>query len=219
VLTVMGIDGGAGSAGVTGNEEDPFEGSPSRVLTAGQSLWFGPDTVMTWENRGAVPLSALTTAIVDVASDSMVVVDPAAHPDPTPRGKVVKRIVLTGPEMTGDRYRITVADRSGRLIGARVPTQRELRFARVGYPPSDVQDIGIGPVARIGLHVFEMLIQWGGTPCGPVVTVDVAQDLGAIMVIDRSPGCDAAGVSYWLVLRFRGAPPNPADIQGSWVRR
>ena len=56
------------------------------MLTAGQSLWFGPDTVMTWENWGAVPLSVLTTAIVDVASDSMVVVDPAAHPDPTPRG-------------------------------------------------------------------------------------------------------------------------------------
>ena len=121
--------------------------------------------------------------------------------------------------MTGDRYRITVADRSGRVIGARVPTQRELRFARVGYPPSDVQDIGIGPVAVIGPHVSEMLIQWGGTPCGPVVTVDVAKDLGAIRVIDRTPGCDAAGIEYWLVLRFRGAPPNPAGIQGSWVRR
>jgi hypothetical protein len=112
-----------------------------------------------------------------------------------------------------------VADRSGQVIGARVPTERELRFASGGDPARDYRDIGIGPVAYLAGNERELLVRWDGTPCGPIVTVDVAKELAAIRVVDRTPGCDAAGVGYAIVLRLRGQLPSLADIGGSWVRR
>jgi hypothetical protein len=134
-------------------------------------------------------------------------------------GPAERRITLAGPGETGDRYRITIADRSARVIGARVPTDRDLRFAGGGDPPVDYRDIGIGPVAYLDGNVRELLVWWMGTPCGPVVTVDLAQDLSAIRVVDRTGGYDAMGVSHAVVLRIRGEVPDPADIEGSWVRR
>ena len=150
----------------------------------------------------------------------MVTVDPPAEPEPRPRGKVVRRFTLTGPGITGDRYRITVADRSGRVIGARTPSEREIRFADQRWPEHD--EVGTAPLvslAEAGSNDHELLIRWGGTPCGPVATVDVARDLSAIRVIDRTPGCDASGHLYWLVLRLRGPWLDAEDIEGSRLRR
>jgi hypothetical protein len=45
-----------------------------------------------------------------------------------------------------------------------------------------------------------------------VVTVDVAKDLSAIRLTDRTPGCDAMGVPYAVVIRGRGPVPAAEDI-------
>lgn len=217
-LTVSALDGSVWIQGFEGSEDEPIEGSRAVRLEAGQLLSFGPDAVLTWENPGPERVSVLTTAVVDEDHESMVVVDPAARPGRTPRPEVLKRFVLRGPGMTGDRYRITVTDRSGRVTGARVPTEREVRFAdQRSLLESD--HIGIGPLAPLRSGAHELLIRWGGTPCGPVVTVDVEPDLSSIRVIDRTPGCDLAGVGYWLVLRLRGPWLDAEDIEGSRVRR
>jgi hypothetical protein len=217
-LTVSALEGSVWIEGFEGSEDEPIEGSRAVRLEAGQLLSFGPDAILVWENRGQERVSVLTTAVVDEDHDAMVVVEPVAGPERTARPEVVERFVLTGPGMTGDRYRITVADRSGRVTGARVPTEREVRFAdsRSLWEP---RDIGIGPLASLRSGAHELLIRWVGSICGPVVTVDVARDLSSITVIDRSPGCDLAPVGYWLVLRLRGPWFDPEDIEGSWVRR
>jgi len=218
-LTATLVDGAAGIEGATGADDDPIAQQSTRILGAERVLWSGPDAVLTWENRGSEPVIVLSTAVTRGEDAVMMAVDPSARPGSAFRDRVVKRIVLTGPGSTGDRYRIAVADRSGQVIGARVPTERELRFASGGEPARDYRDIGIGPVAYLEGNVRELLIRWTGTPCGPVVTVDVAKELSALRVRDKTPGCDAAGVGYTGVLRLRGRVPSLVDIDGSWVRR
>jgi hypothetical protein len=218
-LTATLVDGAAGIKGATGADDDPIAQRSTRILGAERVLWSGPDAVLTWENRGIDPVIVLSAAVTRGEDVVMMAVDPSARPGSAFRDRVVKRIVLTGPGSTGDRYRIAVADRSGQVIGARVPTERELRFASGGEPARDYRDIGIGPVAYLEGNVRELLVRWNGTPCGPVVTVDVAKELSAIRVRDKTPGCDAAGVGYAVVLRLRGRLPSLVDIDGSWVRR
>lgn len=219
VLTATLVDGAAGIKGAAGAADDPIQQQSTRTLPAEQVLWSGPDAVLTWENRGSDPVIVLSTAVTRGEDVVMMAVDPSARPGSAFRDRVVRRVVLTGPGSTGDRYRITIADRSGQVIGARVPTERELRFASGGEPARDYRDIGIGPVAYLDGDVLELLVRWTGTPCGPVVTLDVAKEVSAIRVLDKTPGCDAAGVGYAVVLRLRGRVPSLVDIDGSWVRR
>lgn len=217
-LTVSIIDGPAWIQGFEGSEDEPIENSTGVRLEAGQLLSFGPDSVLAWENRGTDPVSVLTAAIVDENHESMVTVNPMATPRPTPRGEAVNRIVLTGRRTTGDQYRITVVDHSGRVIGARVPSKGELRFAdsRAELP---LGQVAVGPVAFIRPGVHDILLRWPGAPCGPVARVDVAADLSAIDVRDRAIRCDTIGTSHWLVLRVRGQAPNPDDIEGRVKRQ
>jgi hypothetical protein len=196
------------------------EGPPATEMIApGETLQVGPDAVLAWENRGTAAATVWSSAVIPGGDDAMVRVDPDAAPVDPFVGPVIERRVLSGPGQTGDRYRITIADRSGRVLGARVPTERDLRFAHAGDPPVGNRDIGLGPVAFLPGNVRELLVWWMGTPCGPIATVDVAQDLSAIRVVDRTGGCDAAGMGYAVVLRIRGDVPAPRDIRGSWVKR
>jgi hypothetical protein len=57
------------------------------------------------------------------------------------------------------------------------------------------------------------MLFWIGGVCGPIVTLDVAQDLRTITRTDRSPGCDAAATGHWLVLQLRGGWRDPARIR------
>ena len=81
--------------------------------------------------------------------------------------------------------------------------------------PGITADLGLGPVAYLDGNMRELLVRWMGTPCGPVVTLDVAKELSAIRVLDRTPGCDAAGVGYAVVLRLKGSVPSLIDIDGT----
>ncbi|MFO1539535.1 MAG: hypothetical protein ACKOTZ_03675 [Chloroflexota bacterium] len=223
VITVTLVDGSAGLWSATGSGDDlvdlGVDGAVDRPIGAGQVLWAGPDAVLTLENRGTDPTVVLSTVVTRGQDVVILPVDPDASPGAAFRDPVVKRIVLSGPGRSGDRFRITVADRSGRVIGARLPSASELRFAGGGDLDGDVRELDIGPVADLDRGTRELLVQWGGTPCGPVVTLDVARELDAIRLVDRTPGCDASGVGYAVVLRIRGRVPAPTEIEVSRVRR
>jgi hypothetical protein len=219
VLTVRLVEGLAVVAGPDGPQEFPGEEPRYLTIPTGGTLQSGPDAVLTWENQGSEPATVLSSAVISSGHEALAQVVRGPEGPDLFAGPVIDRIVLAGPGETGDRYRITVADRSARVIGARVPTARDLRFAGGGDSPVDYRDIGIGPVAYLDGNVKELLVWWTGTPCGPVVTLDVAQDLSALRVVDRTGGCDAAGVRHAVVLRIRGEVPKPEDIQGSWIRR
>lgn len=217
-LTVRLVDGNAVVPGSDGPQEFPDEEPRILTIPAGGSLQSGPDAVLAWENQGGERVTIMASAAVPSGDDAFRSVDQGGADTDRFTGPVMERTVLSGPGETGDRYRITIADRSARVIGARVPTERDLRFAGGGDRPVDFRDIGIGPVASLDGNTSEVLVWWNGTPCGPVATVDVAQDLSAIRVVDRTAGCDAAGVRHAVVLRVRGEVPDPEDIHGSWVR-
>jgi quercetin dioxygenase-like cupin family protein len=216
-MTVVALDGPAWTQAPDRTESEPIGSADGVTVSAGTVVGFGPDAVLTWQNVTDEPVTLLASAMVDEEADPIL----SAAQQHSPAGlqpPVVDRFVLTGPGTTGDRYRIVVADRSGRVIGARVPRERELRFSG-STALLDYRDVAIGPTAFVRRGAHEMLIRWGGTPCGPIVRVDVAADLSAIRVIDRTPGCDAMGMAHWLVLRLRGGWIDPDDIEGSWIRR
>jgi hypothetical protein len=199
-----------------------LEAGDTGTLFAGDRVVVDGRSIVSWRALGTVPAVVLMSGVVRSPEAALAAVTDEPTTEDLFDGDVIRRFVLTGPGATEGRSRITVADRSGRVIGARVPTERDLRFAGGGDPPVHHQghpDLRIGPVAWLEDPVRELLVRWTGTPCGPVVTVDVARELAAIRIIDRTPGCDAAAMGHSVVLRFRGDPPDPADIHGSWVRR
>jgi hypothetical protein len=214
VLTLTLVEGSAQVGDAEGIDLDP--GVPVN-LGEGRVLLAGPDAVLTWENRGTEPVRLLSTASIGGDRPAMSEVDPDGPDDPADSGPVKRRHVITGRTASGDRSRITVKDRSGRIVGARFPTAREMRFAGPGWPSPDLR-VTVGPVASVGRNRSEILLRSGTTPCGPVVTLDVARDLSAIKVMDHTPGCDAAGVPYAVVLRVRGDVPDAAGIHLSWER-
>jgi len=194
------VDNEAGHVYVARNETDGYwlsVGRGTTVLTT-QSVKSGPDATMIWTNDEAVPAVIITTAILDTKP-------PVIEPSPTPRptaapdfgGPVVKTVVVTGIGPAGQPSRITVRDHSGRLLGARIPSERELRF----WSPLDGD--GAGPLAGIAPRTHELMLEWSGSGCGPIVTIDVAADLRSMRLVDRTPGCDASAMGHWLVLRLR----------------
>jgi hypothetical protein len=185
-------------------------------LGEGRVLMAGPDAVMRWENRDDEPVRLLSVATVPDDRPTMVL-QPQDRPDISASGPVMRRHVISGTSLSGDRSRITVLDRSGRITGARIPTARELRFAGPGWSSPDGH-VTLGPIASIGSRRSEILIRSTSTPCGPVVSVDVAKDLSAITVVDDTPGCDAMGVPYAVVLRVRGPVSDAGDIAVKWER-
>jgi hypothetical protein len=213
VLTVTLLDGSA----VIG-ETEGIDLPHGEAITLGedQVLMAGPDAVMRWANRGDGDVVLLSTASIPGDRPTMTTTNPQ-QADPAVRGPVVKRHVIRGRTPTGSRSRITVLDRSGRVTGVRIPSARELRFAGPGWSSPD-GIASVGPVGHIGERRSEILIRATTTPCGPVVTVDVAEDLSAIRIVDRTPGCDAAGVGYALVLRIRGWVPGAEYIALDWER-
>lgn len=219
ILTAWLLDGTADVIDVDLEDVGAMPEGRATPIASLQEIATGPDAVMIWENRGAQAVTVLSVATIPGDDPAMSEVDPAAPMTPAISGPVLERRVLRGQSVAGGRSRITIADRSGRLIGARVPSERELRFAGPGRRSRDDADLRIGPVARLSGRRSELLVRWWGTPCGPIVTVDVAQDLSAIRLVDRTPGCDAMGVPYALVLRFRGHVPDIADIEAIWTRR
>jgi hypothetical protein len=205
ILTVTLVDGSADVIDVDLADGGSVVEGRSTLVGSDQELVTSPDAVMAWENRGSQPVSLLSVATIPGDDPPMTVVDPDAPVTAGISGPVIERRVLRGRSVAGGRYRITIADRSGRLIGARVPSERELRFAGPGQRSGDDPDLSIGPLAWLEGDRSELLIRWAGTPCGPIATVDIAQDLSLIGFVDDTPGCDAMGVPYALVLRFRGA--------------
>lgn len=209
VLTVSGIDGPVLDGDFALEEQVVVAGQAE--LRGGNHFSFGPDATMVWANEGSQPVVILTTAVVDGSRDPMTEIDPdAADAEPTPqpfRGKVEKRVVLKGPSkgLDGYRYRIIIRDHSGKLVGARVPRESELRFARGWLSFLEDGVIRIGPAAFIDGNVNEVLVTWITAVCGPVATIDIGKDVGAIRVKDDSPGCDAAGMDATVALRFRGS--------------
>jgi hypothetical protein len=214
VLTVTLLDG---SAVIGDSEGIELHHGATVTLGEGRVLIAGPDAVMRWANRDDEDVVLLSTASIPGDRPTMTTanLEPA---DAAVRGPVVKRHVIRGRTLSGARSRITVLDRSGQVTGVRVPTARELRFAGPGWPSPD-GFATVGPVGYLGGRRWEILIRSTTTPCGPVVTVDVAEDLTAITVVDRTPGCDAAGVGYAVVLRGRGPVPDAEDIALHWERR
>ncbi len=216
-VEVLTHDGDVWIQGFRGTEDEPIEGVRRVRLEAGELLGFGPDAVLGWENVSSGPAGILLAAIPDADRASMRPASEAAFQ--RPQGEVVERLVLSGPGVTEEGYRITVKDRSGQVIGAWIPGQKELRFAEMLHGVLDWDEVGIGPVAHLKSGRKALLLRWGGGVCGPIVTVDVDQDLSSIEVVDRSPGCDLAGQTHWLVLKLTGQVPPPEDIEGRYVRR
>ncbi len=208
VLTVTAIDGRAVGGDFALQERIAEDGMAE--LRPGNYFRHGPDTVMTWANIGDDPVVVLTTASLDADAEPMIeasAIEPATEPARPSRGPVKKRIVLEGPSkgLDGYRYQIIVRDHSGKLIGARVPREAELRFARGWLSFLEDGNIRIGPAAFIDGNVNEVLVTWITAVCGPVATIDIGKDVGAISVKDDSPGCDAAGMDATVALRFKGS--------------
>lgn len=185
----------------------------------------GPKTVMDWTNDTAARVTVLTAAVIP--SDASVgdpTSLPGASPAPTPtpgpkegppvlRMVVLRMVVLRGTGPFGQPSVITIRDRSGWVVGARVPDERELR----GWP---MERSGAGPVRATGRDTFELLLTWSGSGCGPVVTLTVEPRLRSMRLVDRSPGCDASAMGHWLVLRLRTTVGLPVrDIPVATVRR
>lgn len=182
-----------------------LDAGASGVVLAGQSIVSDVDATMTWFNVDSVPAVILTSRLLDAPEMRRADPDPAALQAP-----VFKRFVTFGPRLGGTRGRFTVKDRSGKVVRARVPTQRELRFwSPVGS--------GVGPLAQVRPGLRELLLFWEGGVCGPIVTLDVAKDLRTITRTDRSPGCDAAATGHWLVLQLRTGWFDPARIRFTWA--
>ena len=173
----------------------------------GRSVAAGPTDIQVWENQTTEPTVVLSMALLhgeDPAIFPVVVAPSPTSPSPSPQPPVVKRLTLTG-QGAGGRYRITVRDRSGHLTGARLPSPAELRFAAEG--PGLIVDHDSGPRST------PVLLRWEGTPCAPVVDLDIAADLSEIRLHDRTPGCDASAVGHWLVLEFdRHAPLDETQL-------
>ena len=157
----------------------------------GRSIVAGPTDIQLWENQTTEPTVVLSMALLHGEDPAIFPV--VVAPSPSPQPPVVKRMTLTG-QGAGGRYRIRVRDRSGHLTGARLPSPTELRFAAEG--PSLIMD------HDSRLRSTPVLLRWEGTPCAPVVDLDIAADLSEIRLHDRTPGCDASAVGHWLVLEF-----------------
>jgi quercetin dioxygenase-like cupin family protein len=182
-----------GSFGPDLDDVARVEGVPF-TLHPGEWLTSYADTVQAWDNPGGTPVVLLVASLLRDGDHPFDLL--ADRPAATPRGPARLRRVLRGH--VGDQaYRITVRDRSGHLRDARMPSSGELRFGFRGEPPELVVGSGAGRQQPV-------LVRWLGTICGPVVTIDVDADLSRIRVIDRSPGCDAAGVPHAVVLVFDG---------------
>jgi hypothetical protein len=182
---------------------------------------------MTWGNEGTVPVVILTIAIVDGDVEPMVDADVVEdRPYQPMRGQVRKRVAVIGAPLGYRDYRprIVVRDRSGQLVGARLPKPSELRFVWDSLLESD-ERVTLGPVRSIDGNVNEVLVTWTTGVCGPVATIDIGKellpgkDVAAIKVTDRSPGCDLAGKEATVVLRFRGPWTSVEDIDARLVYR
>jgi len=158
---------------------------------AGRTIVAGPTEIQAWQNQGSEATVVLSSALL--TGDGLSVTPVVPVPSPTPRPPVTGRVVLTG-HGSGGPYRIAIRDRSGHLVGARLPRPAELRFARGGPSLVEGERSATGPIA--------VLLRWSGTGCGPVVYLDISADLSTIELSDRSPGCDASAMGHWVVLEF-----------------
>jgi len=180
----------------------------------------GPKTVMDWANDTATRATVLTAAVIPSDASvgdptSLPGASPAPTPTPGPKEAppVLRTVVLRGTGPLGQPSVITIRDRSGWVMGARVPDERELR----GWPG---ELSGAGPVRATGRDTFELLLTWSGSGCGPVVTLTVEPRLRSMRLVDRSPGCDASAMGHWLVLGLRTTVGIPVrDIPVETVRR
>jgi len=217
-LAVDLIEGPAEVVGTTGVLEIVAAASDATTIQSGEILRAGPDAVMAWANAGAGELELAAVVVLPLEADVTSEPETADDRNALFMEPVAKRIVVSGPGDTGGRYRLVVADRSGLVTGARVPTDQELLFLRqVGGDPDSV--IRLGPIAFLPGGGRELLVRWLSTACGPRANIDIARDFSAIRVVDRTPGCDAAAVSYALVIRVRNAIPDPNAIDGVLVRK
>lgn len=186
---------------------------------ASDTVLGGPATRMTWTNEDVSRVTVLTAAFIpedggDGTSLPGASPDPTLTPGPKDAPPVVRTIVVRGTGPAGQPATSTIRDQSGWVVGARVPTERELRGWPVDGRPA------VGPARATGPDAFELLVRWSGTGCGPVVTLTVEPRLRAMRLVDRSPGCDASAMGHWLVLRLRTPVGLPLrDVPLEWVRR
>jgi len=215
-LDVTAIDGDVWFAAPDDTEGGSIPTGETRTLRAGYQL-VSDGALSIWTNRGTETVILVVAHVIGPGDDAEVVVDLATSPEPTPRRKIVQQITITGPGSGGARYRARIVDRSGRVVGARIPTARELRFVA----DHDTSAPGVGPAADLpGTQIQELLVRWVGGVCGPHVTFDVSKAFDAIHIIERSPGCDAAAMGHAIVLRIAGRFfLEPGDIEATQERR
>ncbi len=205
---ILAVEGSFGRLQIDDSIADAYVASDDDTLWVrpGSQLRFDDGITMRWSNPGDEPTVLMTMSVIDEEDEPILTleeaearrhgarVEPFEHP-------VVKRVVLRKPGYRVCDYEITIRDRSGRLIGARIPEPEELRFVDRFEGLYD-NDVVLGPIAGRGKG-HGLLVTWLGSDCGPTARIDIGQDASAIRV-ETLCFCDGAGGIHSVVLQLEG---------------
>ena len=203
---ILAVEGSFGRLQIDDSIADAYVASDDDTLWVrpGSQLRFDDGITMRWSNPGDEPTVLMTMSIIDEEDEPILTleeaearrheaqVEPFGHP-------VVKRVVLRKPGYRVCDHEITIRDRSGRLIGARIPEPQELRFVDRDEGPTGVS---LGPISGRGKG-NGLLVTWLGSDCGPTARIDIGEDVSAIRVETRCQ-CDGAGGIHSVVLQLEG---------------
>jgi hypothetical protein len=203
---ILAVEGSFGRLQVNDSIADAIVASDDSTLWVRprSQLGFDDGITMRWSNPGDEPTVLMTMSIIDEEDEPILTLDeaetrrqelrvePFEHP-------VVKRIVLRKPGSRVCDHEITIRDRSGRLIDARVPDPVELRFVERDPGPTGV---ALGPIAGWGKG-HGLLVTWLGSDCGPTARIDIGEDVSAVR-IETLCHCDGAGGDHSVILQLEG---------------
>lgn len=204
---ILAVEGSFGRLQVDDSIADAYVASDDDTLWVrpGSELRFDDGITMRWSNPGDEPTVLLTMSIIDEEDEPILTPEEAearrqqARVEPF-QAPVIQRVVLRKPGYRVCDYEVTIRDRSGRLVGARLPEPGELRFVDREAGPTGV---ALGPIASGG-RGHEMLVTWLGSDCGPTARIDIGQDVSAIRV-ETLCHCDGAGAIHSVVLQLEGS--------------
>ena len=203
---ILVVEGSFGRLQIDDSIADAYVASDDDTLWVrpGSQLRFDDGSTMRWANPGDEPTVLMTMSIIDEEDEPILTleeaearrrearVEPFGHP-------VVKRVVLRKPGYRVCGHMITIRDRSGRLIGARIPEPQELRFVDRDEGSTGVS---LGPISGRGKG-HGLLVTWLGSHCGPTARIDIGEDVSAIRV-ETLCQCDGAGGIHSVVLQLEG---------------